>query len=238
VLRGVTARRWVVDRRARLMAGLTALLALLFLSLAVALRGAPGTAADLAITAAVQRIGHPLFADLMVGISALGFWPWDWLVLGVVVASFWLAGFRRAALFLLATPIPGYLTATIKVLIARPRPTIEDVRVASQLLDFSYPSGHVVGYVSLYGFLFFLTYVLFKRSRWRTAALVVLGLPVALVGLSRIYLGHHWASDVLGGYALGAAYLLLLVEVYRLTTVEPAVAAAQPLGSQELGARS
>jgi membrane-associated phospholipid phosphatase len=155
-------------------------------------------------------------------------------MLGLAVVGLWLAGFRREALFTLATPLPGYLTASIKALVARPRPTMEDVRVASELLDFSYPSGHVVSYVSLYGFLFFLTYVLFKRSRPRTLALVLLALPISLVGISRIYLGHHWVSDVLGGYALGTAYLLILVEIYRLTTVKPAVGATEIPRSQML----
>jgi undecaprenyl-diphosphatase len=89
------------------------------------------------------------------------------------------------------------------------------------LLDYSYPSGHVVSYVCLYGFLFFLVYALVTRSWQRTAVLCLLGLLVGLVGISRIHLGHHWASDVLGGYALGTAYLLLLVEAYRLLVVLP-----------------
>jgi undecaprenyl-diphosphatase len=165
----------------------------------------------------------PAFAQLMVAISALGFWPWDWLMLGATAAGFWLGGFRRAALFLLATPAPGLLTGTIKLLVARPRPEEDAVNVVSALRDFSFPSGHVVSYVSLYGFIFFLVYVLFKRSRWRTTALWLCGLLIGLVGVSRIYLGHHWASDVLGGYALGTAFLLILLEVYRLTTIKPAV---------------
>jgi membrane-associated phospholipid phosphatase len=103
--------------------------------------------------------------------------------------------------------------------VERPRPAGESIRVVSALLDYSYPSGHVVGYVCLYGFLFFLTYVLLRRSWQRTVALVALALPIGLVGISRIYLGHHWASDVLGGYALGTAYLLLLVEAYRLLVI-------------------
>ena len=227
----VTAQRRVIDRRARLMAALVAALGLAFFLLALSLRRAPGTGADLAITGAIQRIESPAFAQLMVGITALGFWPWDWLSLGAAVGGFWLAGFRRAALLLLATPVPGLLTRSIKLLVERPRPGDDAVRVASELLDFSYPSGHVVGYVSLYGCLFFLTYVLFKRSYWRTAALWLLGLLVGLVGISRIYLGHHWASDVLGGYVLGTAYLLILIEVYRLTTVKPAVAVPKPPGA-------
>jgi undecaprenyl-diphosphatase len=182
----------------------------------------------------VQRVQIPAFGGLMAAVTALGFWPWDWLILGAAVAGFWLSGFHRAALFLLATPVPALLTGTLKLLVARPRPGDDAVDVAGALLDFSFPSGHVVGYVSLYGFLFFLTYVLFKRSPWRTAALWLLGLLVGLVGVSRVYLGHHWASDVLGGYALGTAYLLILIEAYRLSTVKPAAEAAQagePIGS-------
>ena len=224
----MTARGWVIDRRARLMAALVAALALGFVLLALSLRRGAGTAVDIAVTTAIQRVDHPLFAALMAAITALGYWPWDWLILGTAATGLWLARFRRAVLFLLATPVPGLLTVSIKPLVERPRPGDETVRVASALLDFSYPSGHVVGFVSLYGFLFFLTYVLFKRSAWRTAALGLLGALVVLVGPSRIYLGHHWVSDVLGGYALGAAYLLLLVEAYRLTTIKPGVTAPEP----------
>ena len=217
----------MVDRRSRFLAALVAVLGLGFLVLALSLRRAPGLGIDLAITLAVQQARIPAFAQVMAAISALGFWPWDWLVLGATTAGFWLAGFRRAALFLLFTPAPGLLTRTVKLLVARPRPEEDLVNVASVLRDYSFPSGHVVSYVSLYGFAFFLVYVLFKRSHWRTAALWLCGLLIGLVGVSRIYLGHHWASDVLGGYALGTAYLLILIEIYRLTTIKPAVAAAQ-----------
>jgi undecaprenyl-diphosphatase len=219
---GVTARRWVIDRRARLMAGLAAALGLVFVCLALLLQRAAGTAIDLAITGAIQRIESPTFAQLMVAISALGYWPWSWLSFGGAVGGLFLAGFRYEALFVLATHGAGLLAAFTKLLVERPRPTADVVRVMSELGDFSYPSGHVVSYVSFFGFLFFLTYVLFKRSWQRTAALVVLGLLVGLVGISRIHVGHHWASDVLGGYALGTAYLLILIEMYRLLVVKQA----------------
>jgi membrane-associated phospholipid phosphatase len=221
---GVTARRWVIDRRARLMAGLAAALGLVFVCLALLLQRAAGTAIDLAITGAIQRVESPAFAQLMVAISALGYWPWSWLSFGAAVVGLFLAGFRYEALFVLATHGAGLLAAFAKLLVERPRPTADVVRVMSELGDFSYPSGHVVSYVSFFGFLFFLTYVLFKRSWQRTAALVVLGLLVGLVGISRIHVGHHWASDVLGGYALGTAYLLILIELYRVLVVKPAAA--------------
>ena len=215
------ARRPIVDRRTRLMVGLAATLGVAFVGLALMLRAAKGTSIDLTITHAVQWIDNPAFTYAMAGISAPGYAPWSWIVLGVAVAALVAGGFYREVPFLLATEAAGMLVASIKLIVERPRPAGESIRVFSAVLDYSFPSGHVVGYVCLYGFLFFLVYVLFKRSWWRTALLTVLALMVGLVGISRIHLGHHWASDVFGGYALGAAYLLLLVEAYRLLVIRP-----------------
>jgi undecaprenyl-diphosphatase len=151
----------------------------------------------------------------MVGVSELGYWPWSTLILlAAIVGCVW-GRWYRGALFLLGTHGAGWLASNIKLLTDRPRPTSELVRVLGQVGETSYPSGHVTSYVVLYGFLFFLVYVLMRRSWPRTLLLTMFGLPVALVGVSRIYLGHHWASDVVGGYALGTAYLLILLELYR-----------------------
>jgi undecaprenyl-diphosphatase len=215
------ARRRVVDRRARLMFGLAALLGLIFVGLALALRGAKGTTFDLAITHAIQGIDSPAFTYAMVAVSVPGFAPWSWVVLGSAVLLLLLGRFYREVPFVVATEAAGMLVASIKLVVERPRPAGESIRVFGELLDYSYPSGHVVSYVCLYGFLFFLVYVRFKRAWWRTATLTLFGLLVGLVGVSRIHLGHHWASDVLGGYALGTAFLLLLVEAYRLLVIAP-----------------
>jgi membrane-associated phospholipid phosphatase len=61
----------------------------------------------------------------------------------------------------------------------------------------------------------FLGYTLLKPSIARTMMLVILGSLVALVGLSRIYLGDHWASDVTGAYLLGSLWLALSIALYR-----------------------
>jgi undecaprenyl-diphosphatase len=198
-----------------------AVLAIVFVALALALRGASGTPIDRAVTFWVQQAEHPAFALLMLAVSLPGFWPWNGLFLGALVGGFWAAGLRREALFLSASAGASLLSALAKLLVERPRPASEGVRAFSQVFDYSYPSGHVVGYVSVGGFVFFLVYVLFKRSWRRTAGLIVLGLLVGLVGVSRVYLGHHWASDVLGGYALGSIFLLGLVELYRTTSARP-----------------
>jgi len=124
--------------------------------------------------------------------------------------------------FVLLTEGAGAITAQIKLLVERPRPAGDSIEIVTAALDYSYPSGHVVGYVVLYGFLFFLVVVLYGPSFVRSILLGVFGSLVGLVGVSRIHLGHHWVSDVVGGYALGTAYLLLLIVLYRLIVAQPA----------------
>jgi membrane-associated phospholipid phosphatase len=219
-------RRWVVDVRARRMIAAAAALGVMFVVLAVLFKESGGTALDVAVTKAVQRIDNPAFSWLMLAISAPGYWPWGLVVLCAASLGLVLARCYPEALFLLATEGAGLLTAQIKLMIERPRPSGDSIRVVSAALDYSFPSGHVVGYVALYGFLFFLTYVLLRRSWLRSLLLGCLGSLVALIGVSRIHLGHHWVSDVLGGYALGTAYLLLLIVGYRLLVARPMAEAA------------
>jgi undecaprenyl-diphosphatase len=70
-------------------------------------------------------------------------------------------------------------------------------------------------YVGFFGFIWFLAFALLKRSPGRTLVLVILGSMVALIGISRIYLGQHWASDVLGAYLLGSILLMGIIQFYR-----------------------
>jgi membrane-associated phospholipid phosphatase len=186
-----------------------------FLVLALAARGKSTLPLDFAISIALQRIDNPAFEAAMVLVSSFGNVPLNVLVLPAIVLGLWLAGSRREALFVIAAQGAALMTWLAKVAVARPRPGPDVVRVASALPDYGYPSGHVASYISLFGFLFFLVYVHSSRSVWRIVALTGLGLLVGLVGVSRIYLGYHWASDVVGGYALGTAYLVVVIHLYR-----------------------
>ena len=70
-------------------------------------------------------------------------------------------------------------------------------------------------FTTFLGFMLFLVYTLLKKSWWRTALLIILGGMVALIGLSRIYEGQHWASDVFAAYLLGSVWLSLSILIYR-----------------------
>ena len=110
------------------------------------------------------------------------------------------------------------LVATVEEnAVASPRPVAGvDIRViAAPLGGSSFPSGHTITYVGLYGFLAYLAFTLIRPAWLRglvTAPLVGL---VALVGPSRVYQGHHWFTDVTASYLLGISYLLGLTRLYR-----------------------
>jgi undecaprenyl-diphosphatase len=179
----------------------------------------------------------------MYSASWFGFSPQNLLMPLVVAAVFALRGFRIEALWVIGAQFSAVVTTILKELVHRPRPSPDLVGVAAPLADYSFPSGHVVQYTTLFGFAFFLVYVLARRSRARTALLVLLALPIVLVGPSRLYVGQHWLSDVLGGYAVSILVLAPYCWAYahtRLKSLHAAWDAAkrqvEPLVGESVGA--
>jgi undecaprenyl-diphosphatase len=70
-------------------------------------------------------------------------------------------------------------------------------------------------YTCFFGFLLFLVFTLVKPSWKRTALMAIVGIPIPLIGVSRIYLGEHWASDAVGAYLLGGIALAGIIQFYR-----------------------
>jgi membrane-associated phospholipid phosphatase len=136
------------------------------------------------------------------------------LVSVTAAAAAYLARLDRrhdTALLIVALVGAETLTWSLKALFRRERPTFDDpVATAS---SFSYPSGHALVSLAVYGAL---AYVLVAGPGSPRRRVVVAGgaaLVVAAVGFSRLYLGVHYLSDVLAGYAVGFAWLLLTTTV-------------------------
>jgi undecaprenyl-diphosphatase len=187
-----------------------------FSVLTIIIRETPLLAVDIQITRTLQSIHSPLLAGLMEAVSWLGFMPQSIIVPAVVAVLIFRLGLHwEAVASLVSAFLPGLVNLIVKDVIRRPRPTVDLVTVFQVLDSYSFPSGHVMFYISYLGFLWFLVFTLLKHSALRTVLLVLLGSLILLVGLSRIYLGEHWGSDILGASLLGGLTLVFILQFYR-----------------------
>lgn len=203
------------QRVALFQAGLV-LVAGAFALLTFLVKTRPSFALDLQITKVIQSLDAPLFSWLMSLVSWPGFSPQAMIITGLVVLLIYGFGLRWEALATLSAGLSSAaLNVLVKNLIQRPRPLPDMVNVLATLNSYSFPSGHVMFYVSFFGFIGLLAYSLLKPSFQRSLLLIFSGGLVALIGISRIYLGQHWASDVLGAYLLGCLTLAANIQFYR-----------------------
>ena len=160
----------------------------------------------------LHAISSPALDLVMNGITTLGSVPFVALLF-VIVTAFLLYRRRPAAALFLAVAIGGSvaLNGTLKIFIERPRPALPWAHV---LPDYSFPSGH-----SMNSLVFYLGLALIIRTMYgpRAGAIAV---PIALliafaVGFSRIYLGYHYLSDVVGGFAAGFAWLFVVALAFE-----------------------
>ncbi len=177
----------------------------------------PVLAIDVAITREFQENQSPWLSTTMVAVSYMGnTLP---LQIGLIVLAavlFWIVRlYLEAVTVLVVSAVSALLNISIKLLVDRPRPNSRLVDVIQHANGLSFPSGHVMSYVAFWGLIFSFTVILFRGNHWwRVVLLVVSALFVVLVGPSRIYLGDHWASDVLGGYIFGGIWLCVALLIY------------------------
>ncbi len=135
---------------------------------------------------------------------------------GALALLLWLRGYRLEALVfaaaLIALPL---LQAGIKEIVDRPRPTADLVELRAAFSSPSFPSGHVMSATYFYGFLLDLALSFPLPSLARAALAAVPAAVLALTGPVNVWLGVHWPSDTLGGYAWGALLLLPVVVACR-----------------------
>ncbi len=173
-------------------------------------------AADLAITLRLQRRRAPWLSRLLAIVSWPGFPPQSRLIPPLLAGAFWAFGRRTEALFQLLAWGTALLSTLAKAGMRRPRPAAPLVRVVTARLGgTSFPSGHVLTYVGVYGFLASSLHTLPLPNWVRRLLIGAVAVLLALVGPSRIYQGHHWPTDVLASYLLGTSYLIGLTGLYR-----------------------
>ena len=211
-------RPWYQTRRwGLILLAVYGILLALFTLLAVWVAYNPVLAIDVTITRAFQENQSPWLRYTMIAASFIG--NVSALSLGLIVLAavlFWIVDLRlEAIVVVVVSATSALLNWLIKLVVARPRPSASLVEIIQATSGQSFPSGHVMSYVAFWGLLFSLGVILFRGKHWwRTALLIISALFVVLVGPSRIYLGDHWATDVLGAYLIGGLLLSLSLWIY------------------------
>ena len=213
----MTSRR--IARTKKLFEGRKALAGIgfacvVFLTLGILVRYSFLQGYDLKVTEELQERNSSVLQALMLAATWSGS-PAVVPFLGALAAfGVWRAGLPRAAALVLLSLLAIPINVVLKEFWHRARPDAEIVRVAVKTAGTSFPSGHAMGGTAFYGALAVLAWTHLRDRRLRVpATLAAIGLPV-LIDVSRVYLGAHWASDVIGGSAVGLLVLIPLVRWY------------------------
>ena len=109
------------------------------------------------------------------------------------------------------------LNQLLKRILQRPRPT--EFRIIEET-GYSFPSGHSMISMAFYGYLIYLIYKYVKNKYIKWTAIVLLSILICCIGISRIYLGVHYTSDVLGGFLISLSYLVIYISTTNKFLIE------------------
>lgn len=185
------------------------LCAIVFLSLMSAVSDHDVLAFDSAAINFMHELRSPVLTFFLRGITELG----GAIVIGLATVALFFAIRNKRLSFAILGNILGVLIVNqvFKFLIQRPRPDVV-YRLIEQS-GYSFPSGHSMCSMAFYGFLIYLAFRYVKNVKVRVATTVGLGVLVFLIGFSRVYLGVHYASDVIAGFLLAVAYLIFYISL-------------------------
>lgn len=117
----------------------------------------------------------------------------------------------------LNSAICGILNQVLKIIVQRPRP------VGYRLIDekgYSFPSGHSMVSAAFYGFIIYLVYKNVKNKYIKYSIITILILLILCIGISRVYLGVHYASDVIAGFLISICYLIIFISIVNNKILE------------------
>ncbi|MGF1477888.1 MAG: phosphatase PAP2 family protein [Cyanophyceae cyanobacterium] len=195
--------------------GVTVLALWSFVELADDVLGQETQAIDTAILQAL-RANHTLLLDqIALGVTFLG----EPLVLVILSAAFgamllWQQQWVSAAALTITTGGGVGLNYLLKDFFARQRPALWERIV--DVKQYSFPSGHAMISLVVYGFVGY--WVATRYRRWRSLTITTIVCLIAAIGLSRLYLGVHWPTDIAAGYAAGTVWLLTCILSLEVAT--------------------
>ena len=171
---------------------------------------------DVAVTREVQDVDAPGTSPTVDVLNELGSLGGLLAISAAVAAALVYTGRRWDAFFTMVPVIAAQVANfTLKFLFSSPRPTTDLVAVTDPSSGFGYPSGHTMTTVVVVGCIAFIV-LRGVDCRWRRGLVVGGAAALALgMGFSRIYVGAHWPSDVIGAYLWGIAFTAFMILVYQ-----------------------
>ena len=131
----------------------------------------------------------------------------------LLISLIFLFVFKKYGVFLIINAFNILILNTVlKLIFMRDRPF--DLMIISED-GYSFPSGHAMAALGFYGFIIYIIYHLNLSKRIKYLFIILLGILIFLIGLSRIYLGVHYASDVIAGYMASLSYLIIYITIVK-----------------------
>lgn len=172
---------------------------------------------DESILLKIHQLANPVLDQLMLSITKIGdpgtVVP---ITLSIFALLLWKRYYLEAKLFALDAFGGAFFSYVLKLTFQKPRP-----RLWPQIITettYSYPSGHAIGSIVLYGFLSYLLARIYPDY-----AKAFYGIAVALIlsiGFSRLYLGVHWPTDILAGYSIGFLWVLFCANLLKFSKLK------------------
>ena len=161
--------------------------------------------------AEILQFRDPAWQPFWTGVTRLGGWDFlPWLVALMAAACFAAWRFFDGILLVSGTAVFAMLVQLVKMITARTRPP-----TATEMLSPAFPSGHVSLSLVVYGLLALYLLAILRHRGLRLAVVALLAALVAAISWSRLILGVHWPSDVLGAWLLSGLWLGLLWVLWR-----------------------
>lgn len=148
----------------------------------------------------ITYFGHEINWRIAVGIA--------------IITLLILKKFKLAILYFLSLPCAEFAYSSIKTIIQRPRPPI-DIRLIDAW-NYSFPSGHSTMSMVTYGLLIYFVYKYVKNKPLKTSLISLLSCLILLVGFSRVWVGVHFPTDVIGGFSLGICIICIFAIINEI----------------------